>query len=49
VAELSGRPCVFEDCDSSDAFGYNTEGMYGKCFSCKRAYPHKGMKLKAGM
>ena len=49
MAELNGRPCIFTDCDSSDAFGYSTDKMVGHCFSCERAYPHKGMSLKPGM
>ena len=37
---ITGQPCPYEACGSSDAFSYNTRG-FGKCFSCKRAYPSK--------
>lgn len=30
--DISHQPCPF--CDSSDAFGYNTESGFFKCFSC---------------
>ena len=41
----SGLPCPFTDCGSSDAFSYHTDKRVGKCFSCDRSYPHKGMML----
>ena len=41
----SGMRCPFPDCGSSDAFSYNTEKKVGKCFSCDRSYPHKGMRV----
>lgn len=39
--EKKGR-CPYIDCNSSDAFNYNTRG-FGKCFSegCGRSYPSK--------
>ena len=42
MAEHPQQPCPFETCGSSDAFSWNDEG-YGKCHSCSRAYPSKGM------
>tara|TARA_R110000796_G_scaffold182239_1_gene298764 strand:+ start:1048 stop:2619 length:1572 start_codon:yes stop_codon:yes gene_type:complete len=38
---ISHQPCPFDDCDSSDAFSYNTESMAGKCHSCDRKYRFK--------
>ena len=38
---ITGKPCPFIDCGSSDAFSYNTRG-FGKCFSCDRSYPSRG-------
>lgn len=40
MTELSHQPCPYEDCGSSDAFNYNTDG-YGFCQSCKTSYPSK--------
>lgn len=37
---ITGQKCPYVDCGSSDAFSYNTRG-FGKCFSCKRAYPSR--------
>ena len=37
-SEITHQPCPYEECGSSDAFSYNTEG-FGKCHSCNRAYP----------
>lgn len=42
MSENPGQPCPFESCGSSDAFSWNDEG-YGKCHSCNRAYPSRGM------
>lgn len=39
--EIKRQPCIYEDCGSSDAFFYNTDG-YGNCRSCQRKYPIKG-------
>lgn len=39
---VTGRPCPFEDCGSSDAFSWSPEKHVGKCFSCDRGYPAKG-------
>ena len=44
--EVTHQPCPHADCDSSDAFAYNTEKMTGYCHSCDRGYPSKGMSLK---
>lgn len=38
--EKPHQPCPYEECGSSDAFSYNTDG-YGNCHSCHRAYPSK--------
>ena len=35
----SHKECPAADCDSSDAFSYNSETMAGKCHSCNRSYP----------
>lgn len=35
---ITGQPCPYVDCGSSDAFSYNTRG-FGKCFSCGKRYP----------
>ena len=40
MADISGQPCPYETCGSSDAFSYNTEG-YGKCHRCNKGYPSK--------
>ena len=42
MAEISGQPCP--NCESSDAFCYNTEKMVGVCYSCRSPYPKKGKK-----
>lgn len=39
MTELSHQPCPYVDCESSDAFSYNTEKMTGKCHSCGTGYP----------
>ena len=41
-ADVNQQPCPYEDCGSSDAFSWESEVHYGKCFSCDRAYPAKG-------
>ena len=41
--EIKRQPCIYEDCNSSDAFFYNTDG-YGNCRSCQRKYPITGYK-----
>ena len=38
---ISHKECPAADCDSSDAFSYNTETMAGKCHSCNRSYQNK--------
>ena len=48
MVEKSHLPCIFVGCESSDAFSYNTEKQIGKCYSCDKSYPHKGMLLKDG-
>ena len=42
MPELTKRPCP--NCDSSDAFSYNTEKQTGFCFSCRGSYPKAGKK-----
>ena len=42
MSELSHQPCP--NCDSSDAFSYNTEKCVGFCYSCASSYPKKGKK-----
>ncbi len=42
MSELSHQPCP--NCESSDAFSYNTEKCAGFCYSCASAYPKKGKK-----
>lgn len=37
-SEITHQPCPYEECGSSNAFAYNTDG-YGKCHSCNRSYP----------
>lgn len=49
MADKGGRPCPFEGCYSSDAFGYDDEIGIGKCFSCRGDFPHKGMKIREDM
>ena len=44
MTEISHQPCPHPDCNSSDAFSYNTEKMVGRCHSCERAYPAKGAR-----
>ena len=39
--EIPHQPCPYEDCGSSDAFSYNTDG-FGRCHSCHKSYPSKG-------
>lgn len=41
MTETAHQPCPFEDCGSSDAFSWNSDG-YGKCHSCGKSYPSKG-------
>ncbi len=42
MSELSHQPCP--NCDSTDAFSYNTEKGVGFCYSCATAYPKKGKR-----
>ena len=44
MTQINHKPCPHPDCDSSDAFSYNTEKMVGKCHSCDNHYPMKGVK-----
>ena len=44
MSEHPHQPCPYEDCQSSDAFSWNDEG-YGRCHSCGKSYPSKGMKV----
>lgn len=43
MTEYPHQPCPYSDCQSSDAFSWNDEG-YGRCHSCGKSYPAKGMK-----
>ena len=36
-------PCPYTDCGSSDAFSWNSSKGVGKCHSCDKGYPTKGM------
>ena len=45
--EVTHQPCPHSDCDSSNAFAYNSVKMLGFCHSCDRSYPIKGMSLKS--
>jgi RecA/RadA recombinase len=47
MPENPHQPCPFEACGSSDAFSWN-DGGYGKCHSCGRNYPEKGMDKTFG-
>lgn len=47
MPENPHQPCPFESCGSSDAFSWN-DGGYGKCHSCGRNYPEKGMDKTFG-
>ena len=44
MTEIYKQPCPHPDCDSSDAFCYNTVKMVGTCFSCGSSYPKAGVK-----
>lgn len=43
--EISHQPCPHTDCNSSDAFSWNTEKQIGMCYSCGKPYPSKGMSV----
>ena len=43
MTEVGHQPCPHPECSSSDAFCYNTVKMVGKCHSCDRPYPAKGV------
>jgi twinkle protein len=45
--EITHKPCPHVECDSSDAFAFNSEKKTGFCHSCERTYPMKGMNLKS--
>ena len=45
--EITHQPCPHQDCESSNAFAYNSDKMLGYCHSCDRSYPSKGMSLKS--
>lgn len=36
---ISGLPCPYVDCGSSDAFSFFTDTGAGRCHSCERKYP----------
>jgi hypothetical protein len=42
---LTGKPCPYVACGSTDAFSYHTLDMVGKCFSCKTGYPNRAAKF----
>lgn len=42
--DIAHLPCPHPECDSSDAFSYNTDMKVGKCHSCNQPYPAKGVK-----
>ena len=44
MTEIPHKPCPFEDCQSSDAFSFNTDKGTGKCHSCGKGYPPPRMK-----
>lgn len=39
MVENTHKECPYRDCDSSDAFAFNTGLGVGRCHSCKRSYP----------
>tara|TARA_R110002126_G_scaffold291555_1_gene453605 strand:- start:1430 stop:3007 length:1578 start_codon:yes stop_codon:yes gene_type:complete len=41
MTDRSGLPCPYQDCGSSNAFSYNSNG-YGKCHRCNKGYPSNG-------
>ena len=41
MSEIIHKPCPYVDCESSDAFDYNSVKKVGHCKSCERAYPSK--------
>lgn len=43
MTEITHQPCPLEDCNSRDAFSYNTETGLFKCYSCGRG--NKGIGL----
>ena len=43
MTENPHQPCPYKDCQSSDAFSWNDTG-FGRCHSCGKSYPAKGMK-----
>lgn len=43
MTENPHQPCPYKDCQSSDAFSWNDTG-YGRCHSCGKSYPARGMK-----
>jgi twinkle protein len=40
----TGLPCPSPNCNSSDAFNYDTDKQVGNCFSCGEPYPAKGTR-----
>jgi len=45
MSEQPHQRCPHPNCDSSDAFSFNTAG-YGKCHSCGNPYPKRGVQYE---
>lgn len=45
MSNKAHQPCPYEDCGSSDAFSWNESEQVGKCHSCDKGYPSRGMKI----
>lgn len=45
MSNKAHQPCPYEDCGSSDAFSWNELEQVGKCHSCDKGYPSRGMKI----
>ena len=45
MSNKAHQPCPYEDCGSSDAFSWNETEQVGKCHSCDKGYPSRGMKI----
>ena len=41
MTNVSRLPCPFVDCQSSDAFSWDTDKACGKCHSCGNGYPSR--------
>ena len=47
MPEVTLQPCPHNNCNSSNAFCWNTDENVGHCKSCDQGYPLKGMSLKS--